>query len=169
MTLPAWLLAAENSSLFESFRESLFLFPVVEGVHLLGLSVAVGLLALVDLRLAGLLLTAQPVADVVKGLRPWFVGGFLVVFASGLLLFVAKATIFFSSPLFWVKIFLIFLAGLNALYFEINHRRQDAGDTLLPGGALVSARLSGLLSLTFWTVIIVFGRLLAYFQANGAS
>jgi hypothetical protein len=163
------VVAVENSAALESFRESLFLFPIVEGLHLLGLSVAVGLLALVDLRLAGLLLTEQPVADVVKGLRPWFVSGFLVVFASGLVLFFAKATIFYSSPLFWAKIFLILLAGLNAVYFEINYRRLHEGGRLLPGGALVSARHSGLISLTFWIAIIVFGRLLAYFQANGAS
>lgn len=159
----------ENSAVLDDFRESLFVFPAVEGIHLLGLSVAVGLLALVDLRLAGWLLTGQSVADVVKGLRPWFVGGFIAVIASGIVLFFAKATIYSNSPLFWTKLALIFLAGVNAFYFEWSFRRQQEGHASLPTGDVLQARVAGLLSLGFWITIIILGRLLAYFQANGAS
>lgn len=162
------LAAIENSSVLEAFRESLFAYPIVEGVHLLGLSVAVGLLALVDLRLAGYVLTGQPVEDMVRSLRPWFVGGFTVVLATGLLLFFSKATLFYSSPLFWSKIVLIALAGLNAVYFELNHQRIRRGIAGLPGWQLVSPKVSGFISLSFWISVIVLGRLLAYFQSGAA-
>jgi hypothetical protein len=161
--------SVENSAALDAFRESLFVFPAVEGIHLLGLSVAVGLLALVDLRLAGWLLTGQSVADVVKGLRPWFIGGFVAVIGSGIVLFFAKATIYSNSPLFWTKLVLIFLAGINAVYFEWSFHRQAAAHDSPAGGAVLQARVSGLLSLGFWITIIILGRLLAYFQANGAS
>ncbi len=162
------LAAIENSAVLEAFRESLFAYPIVEGVHLLGLSVAVGLLGLVDLRLAGYVLKGQPVEDVVRSLRPWFVSGFAVVLATGLVLFFSKATIFYSSPLFWSKIVLIGLAGLNAVYFELNHQRAHRGVAGLPGWQLVSPKASGLISLSFWVTVIVLGRLLAYFQSAGA-
>lgn len=169
MALFDLVVAVENSAALNAFRESLFVFPAVEGIHLLGLSVAVGLLALVDLRLAGWLLTGQPIGEVVKGLRPWFIGGFVAVISSGLILFFAKATIYANSPLFWVKLGLILLAGVNACYFEWSFRRSEGGLDALPGGDVLNARISGLLSIGFWTTIIVLGRLLAYFQANGAS
>lgn len=162
------LAAIEGSSVLEAFRESLFAYPLVEGVHLLGLSVAVGLLALVDLRLAGYVLEGQPVEHVVRSLRPWFIGGFVIVLTTGTVLFLAKATIFYSSPLFWSKIVLIGLAGLNAVYFELNHQRAQRGAAGLPGWQLLSPKVSGLLSLSFWVTIIVLGRLLAYFQSAGA-
>lgn len=167
MAVIDFLAGVENSAPIAAFNESLFAYPIVEGTHLLGLSVAVGLLALVDLRLAGWFLSGQPLDEVVRSLRPWFIGGFIAVLASGVLLFASKATVFYVSPIFWFKIALVGLAGLNALYFEFNHQRVERGAAVLPGGQWVSPKVSGLVSLSFWIVIVILGRLLAYFQVNG--
>lgn len=167
MAVLEFLTRLESSAPIVAFNESLFAYPIVEGMHLLGLAVAVGLLALVDLRLAGWFLAERPVDEVIRDLRPWFIGGFLTVIATGILLFFSKASVFYVSPLFWTKMGLIVLAGLNALYFEFNHQRVQHGAVALPGGRWVSPKVSGLVSLSFWIVIIVLGRLLAYFQQNG--
>lgn len=146
----------------QTFTESLFAYPLVQGVHVLALAFAVGLLAVADLRLAGVLLQQHPERAVLGGLRPWFIGGFTVLFITGVLLFLPKATLLYASPLFWVKMFLILLAGINALYFEFNYRRAR-----IPGGAAawywLAPRTAGLVSLSLWTLIVVLGRLLAYF------
>lgn len=148
----------ENWPGFVAFNESLFAYPVVQGVHVLALGFAVGLLALADLRLVGVLLTNQSERAVVGSLRPWFIGGFGVVFTTGVLLFLAQATRFYDKPLFWFKLSLIAFAGLNALWFELGSRRAVHEDTAPP-----SAKVAGLLSLVFWLGVVALGRLLAYF------
>jgi hypothetical protein len=147
----------ENLPAVVAFSESLFAYPVVQGLHVLTLAVAVGLLALADLRLAKVLLTAYPERVVVAGLRPWFIGGYALMFVTGVLLFLPKATLLYASPLFWTKMVLILLAGANALYFELHHHQ----DARAPGS--IQPQVAGLASLGLWVAVIVTGRLLAYF------
>lgn len=168
MAVADFLAGIEHSVPVMAFNESLFAYPIVEGTHLLGLAVAVGLLALVDLRLAGWFLAERPVEEVIRDLRPWFIGGFAAVIGTGILLFLSKASVFYVSPLFWAKMGLVVLAGLNALYFEFNHQRSVRGAAGTHCGQWASSKVSGLVSLFFWIVIVVLGRLLAYFQQNGA-
>jgi len=160
-----YFLQVESWPLFTAFNESLFVYPIILGLHVLGIAFAVGLLGLVDLRLANVLLQNQPVRDVVSSLRPWFIGGFAAVLLTGVFLFVAQISVYYASPVFWTKIALIVLAGLNALYFEIHYRREEQGstDTVSRSRLRFSPRASGLTSLGFWVVAIVLGRLLAYF------
>ncbi|MES2626900.1 MAG: DUF6644 family protein [Pseudomonadota bacterium] len=155
-------LQLENQPLVIAFTESLFAYPVVQGVHVLALAFAVGLLAIADLRLAGILLPQQSAQDFLSGLRPWFISGFSVLLVTGVLLFLPKATLLYASPLFLVKLALIALAGLNAFYFELNFRRaQREGD--VAAWHAISPRAAGLISLGLWVAIIILGRLLAYF------
>jgi len=58
-------------------RESTLLFPVIETVHVLGLSLSVGTIAVVDLRLLGLGLRREPVSQVIAQMIPWSLGGFI--------------------------------------------------------------------------------------------
>lgn len=152
----------ENLGPVQAFTESLFAYPVVQGVHVLALAFAVGLLAVADLRLAGVLLQKHSERVILSGLRPWFIGGFVVLLITGVLLFLPKATLLYASPLFWVKMFLILLAGLNALYFELNYRRARTAASSAAWYWL-SPRTAGLISLGLWTLIVILGRLLAYF------
>lgn len=150
--------AIENYPTVVNFGESLFAYPVVQGLHVLGLAVAVGLLALADLRLANVLFTSYPARAVVGGLRPWFILGYGFMFLTGVLLFLPKATQLYDSGLFWAKMALIVLAGINALYFELRYRRE-AGEE----GSATRRKVAGLASLGLWVAVIVTGRLLAYF------
>jgi hypothetical protein len=147
----------ENLPTVVAFSESLFAYPLVQGLHVLTLAVAVGLLALADLRLCNLLLTAYPARAVVGGLRPWFIGGYALMFLTGIVLFLPKASLLYASPLFWTKMALILLAGANAFYFELNYHKGSQ----TPGS--IKPQLAGLASLGLWVAVIVTGRLLAYF------
>jgi hypothetical protein len=160
-TLMAFAERAEATALGSYIAESRYLFPAIEGVHLIGLSIAVGLLFITDLRLAGLILKNVPAMRVLKQLRPWVLGGFASIFLSGGLLFFAEATELVANPAFKIKLIFIALAGLNAAYFEFVTARKpslEQNPLVLPG----SVRFAGIASLTLWSLVIVCGRLIPY-------
>ena len=141
--------------------ESRYAFPLIEGVHLIGLSIAVGLLFITDLRLAGVVLKRLPAVQVLHQLRPWVLGGFVVIFITGGLLFLASASSLVTSAVFAWKLLFIALAGINAAYFEfVIARRTEVrnGQTVLP----LAARYAAIASLGLWSVVIVCGRMIPY-------
>lgn len=153
----------ENSGIGIAIAESRFAYPVIEGIHLIGLAVSVGLIFLTDLRLMGLILKRVPVERVLHHLRPYVLGGFAAIFVSGVLLFWSSAARMLESPAFVFKLLFILLAGINAVVFEliILPRRAVVGIGALPR----SFQFAGLASLTFWTATIVCGRLIPYLPA----
>ena len=141
--------------------ESTLAFPVIEGFHLLGIALSVGVLCWLDLRLLGLVFRDQPVSRVWKQVMPIAGVGFVLMFITGGLLFWAEAITAYDSVHFWVKMALILLAGLNALYFEFVTHPGIApwdNDPVPP----FKARLAGFLSLVLWTAVIITGRTMAY-------
>ena len=151
----------ENSAIGTSIAESRYLFLIIEGIHLIGLSVAAGLIALTDLRLMGVILRRVPVLDVLHQLRPYVIGGFVVIFLSGGLLFWSSAARVLDSPAFTFKLLFILLGGLNALYFElVLAKRHDP--TPDPTATPRSFHVAGLASLVLWSLVIVCGRLIPY-------
>ena len=67
------------------------MFPLVEGTHLLALGLSVGTIAISDFRLLGLTMREQPVSEVMGQLLPWSISGFVVMIATGVLLFWSEA------------------------------------------------------------------------------
>jgi hypothetical protein len=160
-TLLALAEQIENSGIGIAIAESRFAYPIIEGIHLIGLSVSVGLIFITDLRLMGLILKRVPTERVLQHLRPYVLGGFAAIFISGVLLFWSSAARMLESPAFVFKMLFILLAGINALVFELGVvARQPApiGIAALPR----AFRFAGLASLTLWTLTIVCGRLIPY-------
>lgn len=143
-------------------RESEVAFPLTEAVHLLALAVSVGTIMWVDLRLLGVAMRDEPVTEVVSRLEPWAIGGFVVMFISGILLFLGKPDNYYTTMPFRIKMLLLPLAGLNVLFFhrsvypKVGHWDKEAA---LPW----QARFVGFTSVILWIVIIVLGRWTAYF------
>jgi hypothetical protein len=154
----------ESSGIGIAIAESRFAYPVIEGIHLIGLSVSVGLIFITDLRLMGLILNRVPIERILHHLRPYVLGGFAAIFISGALLFWSSALRMLESPVFVFKLLFIALAGANALYFELRVVPRHAGVhelTVLPR----SFRYAGAASLGLWTLTIVCGRLIPYLPA----
>lgn len=143
-------------------RESELAFPLTEAIHLLGLVISVGTIMWVDLRLMGLAMRREKVSDVVSRLEPWAVFGFIVMFISGLLLFLGKPENYYGTMAFRVKVLLLPLAGLNVLYFHKSVLPHVSGWDLT-GVIPRPAKFVGLFSATLWLTIIVLGRWTAYF------
>ena len=159
MPVVEWLRALEETRVGEVVRESAF--PYIEGTHVLGLSLSVGMIAWFDLRLLGATMRSRPVSEVYDALKVWMLAGFCVMFVSGGLLFIAHATKAYESVFFRAKVTLLLLAGLNALVFHrIVHRRTTSwNDAPVPP---IAARMAGLTSLVLWLSVIAAGRLFAY-------
>jgi len=141
--------------------ESVWVFPIIEGLHLMGIALSVGVLCWLDFRLIGVAFTDQPVSRVWKQVIPVAAVGFALMFVTGGLLFWAEAVTAYGSVHFWIKLGLILLAGLNALYFErVTHRGIAEWDASpMPP---LKARLAGFASLILWTAVIITGRTMAY-------
>ena len=154
------LAAIEGSALGVAMRQSLWLFPAVETVHIVAFAVLVGSIAIVDLRVLGFSRTL-PVTALARHALPWAVGAFVVAVPTGLLLFTAHASDLVANRVFVLKITLIMIAGTNAAWFHLGPYRTVASwDT--GAAAPLPARACAALSLLIWISVIVCGRMLAY-------
>jgi hypothetical protein len=153
-----WLEATAGST---AIRESILLYPIIETTHVLTLCLFFGMIALLDLRLLGIGLRGVPVTQTAGRLLPLGAGGFAVMVVSGTLLFYSGPVRAYSNIFFRVKLFLIVLAGLNALLFHLtifrSAERWDAAALPPP-----RARLAGAFSLLFWSGVVICGRMQAY-------
>ena len=157
--------ALEGSGLGQAMRQWLWLYPSVEIVHIVGIALLFGSIAVLDLRLLGFSKSIS-VKRLASHVLPWTAGSFALIIPSGLLMFTAHATEFIDSEVFVIKMLLIMAAGVNAaLFHTITFRTADIWDSeemrKLPPPP--SARLAGGLSLLLWISVIACGRLLAYF------
>lgn len=150
----------ENNAVADVVRSSLWAYPLLESVHLIGLAFVVGAVAMLDLRLVGLS-KALPVRGLAAHILPWVRIAFVLVAISGFLLYMSDAEYYTFKPVFWVKIGLIVIAGLNAFLFHRGiYEKVDNWNENNPMPARV--RLTGSISLLVWMGVIVAGRLLAY-------
>jgi len=84
-------------------RESVWMFPVIEAVHLLGLCLLGGVVITVDLRMLGLGLRKQTISELATNLQPWLIGAVVLLLATGTLLFLSEAVKCYYNTSFWVK------------------------------------------------------------------
>jgi hypothetical protein len=152
--------AIEMSALGVAMRQSLWLYPIVEVVHLTGIALLAGSIAMLDLRLLGLS-NSLPVRRLASHILPWTAASFVLIVPSGLAMFVAHAGEFIANPVFALKICLILAAGVNAAVFHAGAYR-GASDWDVNRAPPVAARLAAALSLLLWASVIACGRLLAY-------
>lgn len=144
-----------------ALHESIWVYPIVESVHVLTLSLFLGLTVIVDLRLLGASLSATPVSRVMRRLGPWMQAGFAVMVVSGALLFYAAPVRTYSNIFFRLKMAFLLMAGLNTAVFHFTTSRtmpQWDLDRRPP----TRARLAAAVSLALWAAIAVCGRMIAY-------
>jgi uncharacterized protein DUF6644 len=153
-----WLASTRGSI---SLHQSLYMYPVVESVHVLTLCVFVGMSVILDLRLLGLMLRNARAGEITRRLLPWMQGGFVVMLVSGLLLFYAIPVRSYQNVFFRAKLVFLVVAGFNAWYFHRGvYRTVDRWERAPV--APRPARVAGVVSLIMWAAIIVAGRLIAY-------
>src|SRR3989475_12905046 len=113
----------QYSPLLSAMRGSSWVFPLIGSIHLMGLALIGGALLVVDLRLLGLGLRRQPVAQVARDAERWLLVSLVVLLPTGILQFMCfAATKYYYLTAFWVK-----MAALSlALVFTFAIRRKVA-------------------------------------------
>lgn len=163
MTPRDFLQQLQDSALGVALSESIYMYPLVEGLHLISLVFSFGLIVLTDLRLIGFFLPSVPVHEVLNRLRPWLLGGFVVTFTTGFLLVFVNGPTLVNTWVFPLKLLLIVFAGLNAIWFEYKFgRRANQWNAKPPRGA----KIAGWVSLTTWSLVVVCGRLIPYLNTH---
>ncbi len=133
-----------------------WLFPIIETLHVMALTIVVGSIAMVDLRLLGLASRNTAVSRLTAEVLPWTWTAWSVAAVFGTLMFMAKAGTYAGNLQFRLKFVCMGLAAVNMFVFHFGAYRQvarwDGGEPPM------SAKLAGALSLSLWIGVVFFGR-----------
>lgn len=139
-----------------------WLFPAIQSIHIIGLTLLVGTIAMMDFRLLGLGMRQHAVGDLASRLAPWTTGGLLTVLVTGPVLFGSDLTRYVNNPAFVLKMGL--LAAALAAHFTLHRSSVGAGAGLTP----TRQKLAASLSLILWSSVVLAGRAIADFDIRPA-
>ena len=144
----------QYSSLITAMRGSPWFFPIIASIHLMGLALIGGAVLIVDLRLLGLGLRGQPVAQVARDGERWLLISLLVLLPTGILQFMCfAATKYYYLKSFWVKMAALPLALLFT--FAVRRKVAMADETRL---SPAWRRVVAVVSLSLWSTVAIAGR-----------
>jgi hypothetical protein len=155
-----WLTRLQELDFPTQIRESGFLFPSIETVHVFALVLVVGSIMTVDLRLLGVTNRDRHFSHLASEMLPWTWTAFAVAATAGLLMFTSKAVTYYNDIPFRIKMCCLVLAGLNMAWFHwAGTRHLKMWDHAKPPPA---AKLAGGASLLLWAVIVATGRWIGF-------
>lgn len=164
----ALLKALEASGLATKIRDSVFLFPMIESTHVIGLALVFGTIAIIDLRLLGIASTQRSFQRMASDILKWTWGAFALTALTGSLMFITNASVYYHNFYFRTKMLLLALTGINMLIFELTagrtiHKWDQAPSAPRTGKAVAA------LSLAMWIGIICVGRLIGFTTTRAAA
>jgi hypothetical protein len=141
------------------YGSSPYIGPVVNLIHLLSMVLFAGALLIVDLRLVGVGVTKQAVAQVARDARPWLMAGFLGLVLTGIPQTMERATDQYQTSIFWVKMYLLAFGVIWT--FTVRRRAVQASDA---HGAW--PKVVGIVSIAVWGSVAALARLIMLLPAN---
>ncbi len=157
MILSDLLTHLEASSYATAIRESTWLFPTIETIHVLAITLVVGTIMIVDLRLINVASRGRPVSQLMRETLPWTWLTFVLAVITGGSLFISAATKYSHCWQFDCKILMLLFAGINMAVFHLGSYRSVGlwdRDAMTPTGA----RIAGGVSLAIWVTVVTLGR-----------
>jgi hypothetical protein len=153
-----WL---EASHLAVAIKTSGYLFAMIESLHVIGLTLVFGTIAIIDLRLLGFASTRRPFRKIASDVLKWTWAAFALSVATGLLMFITNADVYYHNTYFRIKMALLALSGLNMVVFELTtaktvHQWENEPLAPMPGRAAAAC------SLLLWTGVIFCGRWIGF-------
>ena len=145
----------EQSYLGEFMRDSIWLFPVVEAFHLIGLAILGGSILVADLRLMGFALSTRPIHYVLNQSMKLTKTGLFVLILTGVPLFLSEAIKCYYSRAFWIKMSALVL-GLIFLFLIRNPFSLKLKESS------INLKFIGFLSIAIWAVVAGSGRWIGF-------
>ena len=145
----------EQSFIGEAIRNSIWMFPVIEAFHLIGLAILGGSILVGDLRLLGLLLSTKPINYVIGQTTLILKLGLIILVSTGIPLFLSEAIKCYYSRAFWIKMSAL-LIGLVFLFFI----RNPMGLSAVEGNTKL--KLIGFTSISIWAIVAGSGRWIGF-------
>jgi len=139
----------------QAIGASIWIYPLVQAVHLVFLAFFAGGIVIVDLRLLGYGMRSKTIAQVARDARPWMILGFLGLVATGLPQLMQNATREYFSEFFWYKMYLI---GFGLIFLVTVRRKITQG-----AEATAASKVVGLISMAIWTGVTINARLIGLF------
>ncbi|HTY49248.1 MAG TPA: DUF6644 family protein [Steroidobacteraceae bacterium] len=152
----------EATSLAQAISQSTWLFPTIETVHVLFLTLVVGTIMIVDLRLLNIASRNRPVSELTAEVLPWTWTAFVIAAISGGLLFSSAATKYIGLWPFRAKMVMLALAAINMAVFHLGAYRGVAAWDRAPATPPPAARLAGGISLAIWVTVVGMGRWIGF-------
>ncbi len=146
--------AVEGSRLATAIKESLWLFPAIEAVHLLALALLGGAVLMLDLRLLNLGLKLQPTSVVERGARPWLISALATMIVTGVLIGTSEALKLYGKQAFWVKMAALFAAMVFTFAVKLPLARQGVQGT--------RAKALAVISIGLWLTVALAGRWIGF-------
>lgn len=138
-------------------NDSNWLFPAIEGVHIVALALLFGTVILLNLRLLGSVMRQRPASQLARELEPWTLSSLIIILGTGALLFVAEAVKSLNSGPFQIK--MVLLVSAIVFHYAVSKRllnRQDPGSGILTKTAAV-------LGIVLWIGVGFAGRAIGFF------
>lgn len=161
MHVTDWLQWLYDTGWAATIRENAYAFPWIECVHVLAITVVVGSISVVDLRLLGLAWRDRSVRRVLHDVLPITWTAFGLAAASGFLLFASNAPVYARNVFLQIKLGLLLVAFLNMTFFHRWARRslpQWEGSPQPP----LRAKLAGVISLLCWIGVVAAARWIGF-------
>ena len=145
----------ENAGLIVAMRSSLWLFPVIESIHLMGLALTGGAVLLVDLRLLGFGLRRQPVAQLARDAERWLLVSLAVMIPTGAAVHVVRRQVLLPSGLLGEDD----VPAAGARFYLWGPPQGGIGLRDPPG---VRAKVVAVVSLALWSSVAIAGRYVGF-------
>ena len=147
-----------SSAINGMIQSTAWAWPTLESIHFVGLILMLGSLLIIDLALIGVLKGVSPEAT--HSLTKLVVVGFTANLITGILFIFGDPGRYFINISFQLKMVFLVLAGINAIwYIKKIAPTIEGASTFVATGA---TKVSGLLSLVFWFLVLIFGRMIPY-------
>lgn len=151
-----------NLPISTAIRVDYFWFPFIESIHVVAITLVVGSISIVDIRLLGITSNRKSVSELMHELLPWTWGCFILAAITGTFMFMSKAPDYYHNGDFQYMMIFIALAGINMAIFHLSptYRNVRSWDQGVPPP--VMAKIAGGVSLALWFSVVAFGRWIGY-------
>lgn len=153
-----YFLWIEQTHLGHGIRESKWTFTLAEVFHLLGLTLFLGTVLILALRLCNLVLREKGVAETARELMPWSLAGLFLTILTGTLLFTSEATKCWGNVAFRYKV--LFLAMALPFQFTALRSVSRADRQGLPP---IVRKITALVAVLLWFGVAMAGRAIFFF------